>query len=900
MASNDYNQNSDNQTDSEFDQTRNLLDKLKKRASTLQESKGKDKKISEAIRNFINKQNVLRAELDIAEADNDLARLEQLKRERIFSLNKEIGQLEEQGIVEEKKITENKIQIGAERKAETVYKNPSTDPSIQSVEKDIEDRTNQDEDVKKAFDSKSAEYEKIWNEKNAHISSKSWKKYIDEHPEKAEIYKTSYEPIRTTLEAIEKEKQDTLVETKTQNLKENLNFKNFIYDPEKGLHSKVFKDEPEFMTVGEYNKKAQSLLAEMEEEFRKENPEISERYPPEERSDEKEEEEKREENPLDQARDLKKQLEEPETRQVEAGKAEEGLTRETSQEITENAAKGMEEGVSEGIAPEAAEVAPGIGEGAGAAAEEAVIGGETAEAAAFTEAGAGGVVEASAVSAGAAEAGALEAGAAAGATEAGVVGSGVAAGGTAVVAGGGAAATGGTVAGGAAAGVGAGGTAAAGAATGGAIAAGGAAVAAGEAAGGTVAVGIGTAGIVIIIVLIIIIVIAIIAVAVSEVLKKFPVGTGTITPVPTVSVTPPVNGCLFYRGDQNPPGARYQSNTLLGYFQQAAAASGVPATVLAGIARIESPGIVNYTDANLSSYGCPTSSAGALGLMQIMPVWLSYASPVAGIQLGAQYLGLPFSMFTDPNNTSAYCDIKNSIFLGAGVINSKVGGSWDPAQTNNQNYIYNVARGYYGCLLYPSCSSGPYSYGQDLWNSVSSCSTTAPPPPGSGNIVNWANQIIQNLQQGAGGSYNILNTSFTNGTYTAAPSSNYWCTYLVVDAYNLAGFSGMNRGAQGAVVNMVSYFQNNYTFLDYMNGNHQTVLSSLQPGYVIFWEQTPGVYTGNEHAGIVYSSSINSNGDGVITTYESNASVTSRTITVSNWNIFNPMSTMSIVGFGGR
>ena len=99
MASNDYNQNSDNQTDSEFDQTRNLLDKLKKRASTLQESKGKDKKISEAIRNFINKQNVLRAELDIAEADNDLARLEQLKRERIFSLNKEIGQLKKQGII---------------------------------------------------------------------------------------------------------------------------------------------------------------------------------------------------------------------------------------------------------------------------------------------------------------------------------------------------------------------------------------------------------------------------------------------------------------------------------------------------------------------------------------------------------------------------------------------------------------------------------------------------------------------------------------------------------------------------------------------------------------------------------------------------------------------------------
>lgn len=175
-----------------------------------------------------------------------------------------------------------------------------------------------------------------------------------------------------------------------------------------------------------------------------------------------------------------------------------------------------------------------------------------------------------------------------------------------------------------------------------------------------------------------------------------------------------IDSCQFTRGDQNPKATPYKSTTLSGYFQEAANKSGVPAAVLAGIARVESPGIVNLTNDNLTSFGCPTSPTGAKGLMQIQPPGTT-GHPADGVALGASYLGIPVDQLN-------FCDLRQSIFLGAGVVNSKrAGGKWDPSQNNNKSYTDSVAESYYGCLKYPSCTSGPYNYGDDLWASLQGC-----------------------------------------------------------------------------------------------------------------------------------------------------------------------------------
>src|SRR5258708_11265550 len=118
-------------------------------------------------------------------------------------------------------------------------------------------------------------------------------------------------------------------------------------------------------------------------------------------------------------------------------------------------------------------------------------------------------------------------------------------------------------------------------------------------------------------------------IALGSLLFGLPIGGNSFTVTPTIPTPSPIvpspgtttdiSSCLFTRGDLTPSQGQYKSSLLLSYFEQASQASGVPASVLAGIARIESPGAVNYTDQSLSSFVCPVSPTGALGLMQIEP-----------------------------------------------------------------------------------------------------------------------------------------------------------------------------------------------------------------------------------------------------------------------------------------
>ncbi len=73
--------------------------------------------------------------------------------------------------------------------------------------------------------------------------------------------------------------------------------------------------------------------------------------------------------------------------------------------------------------------------------------------------------------------------------------------------------------------------------------------------------------------------------------------------------------------------------------------------------------------------------------------------------------------------------MRTSVFLASGFVLKKLqyagfgdGERWDPSWTTNKDVINAVARGYYGCLRYPSCASGPHSYGDDLWTSLQNCS----------------------------------------------------------------------------------------------------------------------------------------------------------------------------------
>lgn len=188
-----------------------------------------------------------------------------------------------------------------------------------------------------------------------------------------------------------------------------------------------------------------------------------------------------------------------------------------------------------------------------------------------------------------------------------------------------------------------------------------------------------------------------------------------------------ISSCQFTRGDQNPKSAPFKSSTLLGYFQEAERMSGVPAVILASIARVESPVSVAFTDDRLASFPCPKSSTGALGLMQIQPPGTK-GHFADGVLLGASYLG------KTPEQVN-YCDLRENITVSAGFILKKLqlgfrigdGKTWEPQWTNDQTVINKLAEGYYGCLRYPTCENksgqggGPYSYGGDLWESIQNC-----------------------------------------------------------------------------------------------------------------------------------------------------------------------------------
>ncbi|MBI2430787.1 MAG: hypothetical protein HYV39_02125 [Candidatus Levybacteria bacterium] len=174
-------------------------------------------------------------------------------------------------------------------------------------------------------------------------------------------------------------------------------------------------------------------------------------------------------------------------------------------------------------------------------------------------------------------------------------------------------------------------------------------------------------------------------------------------------------------------------------------------------------------------------------------------------------------------------------------------------------------------------------------------------------ILDWTIKISNVLEEGPLGDYNKMIANITNGSYNSTkrtgefintgPRGLYWCTNLVIDVYNLAGKSGLNDNHQ-AVVSMRNFWKTapGYIHLDYLSGNHQNILSTIFPGFAIFFESQPGVFTGNEHVAIIKSKSLDSRGNGFIETYDANTNAKTQRYPVVNWDVKNQLYTL--VAFG--
>lgn len=272
------------------------------------------------------------------------------------------------------------------------------------------------------------------------------------------------------------------------------------------------------------------------------------------------------------------------------------------------------------------------------------------------------------------------------------------------------------------------------------------------------------------------------------------------------------------------------------------------------------------------------------------------------------------------NEGFPFCDIKANIQKAAETLKGKLGaGSW-----SNGDDIKKSVCGYFGKPNQTSCVYPGGDYGPEVSEDQLRCQQTGtttpftpiPYNPSLATIVQWDERIVNSLEPGFWGLYNKLMvnppdgiTNSPDGTYRTGiwPATGegnlYWCTYSIVDSYNLAGFSGLDKGAHGGVVYMRIFWKGaqaqnlGYKYLDY-EGN-KGVLNSVHPGYAMFMELDSGRHTGFEHVAMVIEINIDHRGNGNIKTRDSNSSSGRkvREFSIEEGNIKN--TSYPVRGFGG-
>lgn len=173
------------------------------------------------------------------------------------------------------------------------------------------------------------------------------------------------------------------------------------------------------------------------------------------------------------------------------------------------------------------------------------------------------------------------------------------------------------------------------------------------------------------------------------------------------------------------------------------------------------------------------------------------------------------------------------------------------------------------------------------------------------SILHWGKQINSALQPGLPStSWNRMLSNISNGTYTAtirqaldrgvSQSGIYWCTNLVIDAFNLAGITGLGPNHQG-VRSMVDFWKKapGYVFIP---NNGINSLKLAKPGFALF-RINPTDYE-YDHASLIESIFVDDEGNGSIKTLDSNGKKSWSSPIVKGR--FTDTSFLSpVIGFGG-
>lgn len=183
-------------------------------------------------------------------------------------------------------------------------------------------------------------------------------------------------------------------------------------------------------------------------------------------------------------------------------------------------------------------------------------------------------------------------------------------------------------------------------------------------------------------------------------------------------------------------------------------------------------------------------------------------------------------------------------------------------------------------------------------------------PKGAGGVRGTCGSVIENthrlvpaLPQYMKGLRDHLTTSVSTSCGSAGPASGYVSTHLVIDAFNLSGFSELSKASHTSPTAMFSFFQSapaGYTYIPYSPDVIQKYGSGQQDltGCVMF------LGTGSSyHIGIVNVLELyTSGGDGVLSILQSGTSMYIDRFPVTGWSVSgdstNQTTTSGVVGFG--
>lgn len=210
--------------------------------------------------------------------------------------------------------------------------------------------------------------------------------------------------------------------------------------------------------------------------------------------------------------------------------------------------------------------------------------------------------------------------------------------------------------------------------------------------------------------------------------------TGETAPLPpgTVASAASIASCRFIHQGRS---YKVNSSKLQSLIEEVSAKTGVPSAALAAIAIQETPDFAiqdrndhpAFSATDFSGNGCDpyflTSVTGALGLMQVQPPsnistygtkYNPTATDLNGIKIGLSFLGRDLDSLTKND----FCNVRTSLYLGAGVMVSKNGGK--PPVTPEEV-------GATACKYLGSCSAGGNNYADEVKQGFENCKA-APSP----------------------------------------------------------------------------------------------------------------------------------------------------------------------------